>query len=63
MLTFLRPTLVRRVIMALLLAFFMAGMLLLTVIYIDASDPAVEDKGIADLGRGLVAIDPEQLAR
>ena len=55
MLTFLRPTLVRRVVMALLLAFFMAGMLLLTVIYIDASDPAVADKGIADLGRGLGA--------
>lgn len=51
----LRPTLVRRVVMALLLAFLIAWMLLLAVMSIAANDPAVEDKGIEDVGRGLAA--------
>ncbi|MCE3605692.1 HAMP domain-containing histidine kinase [Massilia sp. P8910] len=55
MLNFLRPTLVRRVVLALTMAFFIAWMLLLAVMYIGATDPAVEDKGIGDVGRGLVA--------
>lgn len=55
MLKFLRPTLVRRVVMALLTAFLMAGLLLLTVMYITATDQAVEDKATEDVGRGLAA--------
>ena len=55
MLNFLRPTLVKRVVLALTMAFFIAWMLLLAVMYIGATDPAVEDKGIGDVGRGLVA--------
>lgn len=55
MLNFFRPTLVRRVVMALLMAFFIAGMLILTVMYVAANDQAVEDKGIGDVGRGLAA--------
>lgn len=53
MLNVLRPTLVRRVVGALLAALVIAGMLLLTVIYIGANDQAVEDKFIQDMGRGL----------
>jgi two-component system sensor histidine kinase QseC len=55
MLSLLRPTLVRRVVMALLMAFFIAWLLLLTVMYIAANDQAVDDKGIQDVGRGLAA--------
>lgn len=41
--------------MALLMAFFIAWLLLLAVMYIAANDQDIEDKGIADLGRGLAA--------
>lgn len=56
MLNILRPTLVRRVILALLMAFFIVWLLLLTVMFIAANDQDVEDKGIADLGRGLATV-------
>ncbi|HEX8615361.1 MAG TPA: HAMP domain-containing sensor histidine kinase [Telluria sp.] len=55
MIDILRPTLVRRVVLSLLVAFVSAWMLLLTVMYIGANDQAVEDKGIEDVGRGLAA--------
>jgi two-component system sensor histidine kinase QseC len=55
MLTLLRPTLVRRVVMALLVAFGIAWLLLLAVMYAGANDQQVEDKGVRDLGRGLAA--------
>lgn len=55
MLNFLRPTLVRRVVMALLTAFLIAWMLLLTVMYVSATDPAIDDKSVQDVGRGLAA--------
>lgn len=55
MLNLFRATLVRRVVLALLLAFFIAWMLLLTVMYIGANDQSVDDKGIQDVGRGLAA--------
>ncbi|MDM5179505.1 sensor histidine kinase [Massilia sp. CCM 8695] len=55
MLNFLRPTLVRRVVLALMMAFFIAWMLLLAVIFIEAVDPAVTDKSIQEVGQGLAA--------
>jgi two-component system sensor histidine kinase QseC len=38
-----------------LTAFLIAWMLLLTVMYISATDPAVDDKAVQDVGRGLAA--------
>lgn len=55
MLNFLRPTLVRRVVLALMMAFFIAWILLLAVIFIEAVDPAVTDKSIQEVGQGLGA--------
>ncbi|NHZ34216.1 sensor histidine kinase [Massilia rubra] len=55
MLNFLRPTLVRRVVLSLLMAFAIAWLLLLAVMYVSANDQAAEDKGVEDVGRGLVA--------
>ncbi|UOD28270.1 HAMP domain-containing histidine kinase [Massilia violaceinigra] len=55
MLKILRPTLVGRVVLALMMAFFIAWMLLSAVMYIDATDPAIGDKSIEDVGRGLAA--------
>jgi two-component system sensor histidine kinase QseC len=55
MLNFLRPTLVRRVVMTLLMAYFITGGLLLTVMFVTATDQAVDDKVVQDVGRGLAA--------
>jgi len=50
----LRPTLVKRLILALLLAFAAVWILLLAVMYWSATSQSVEDKGVQDVGTGLI---------
>lgn len=50
-----RPTLVKRLIFALLIAFAFVWLLLLAVMYFSATSQSVEDKGVQDVGTGLIA--------
>jgi two-component system, OmpR family, sensor histidine kinase QseC len=54
MMSLFRPTLVRRVVIALLLAFAAVWVVLLGGIYMSATSQAVIDKGLQDVGQGLV---------
>ncbi len=51
----LRPTLARRVLLALLIAFSIVWVILLAVLYMQATSLAIHDKSVRDIGTGLIS--------